>query len=181
VAIADLDPYSKLHIAPPEKRTILDAVNERLDRLSDEHAENDPMYESITSLRATVQQVSSTLRLSVEEHDRLKTVLRTSSAEAPLRRLQRAEPECDVGCDKTGYQRIQIDDGDIYTVCNDCKAAIVSSGDRVPVLRQLDPRITSDHDVRIERVEKSKVNPIQQSELDDFVCLYPDEATAGKV
>lgn len=168
VSIADLDPYSTLHVCPQEKQTILDALDERLDDLADNHSEDDPRYESVASLRATVQQASTTLRLSVGEHDRLVSALEWSSAEASLRRLQNAEPECDVGCAASGYQQIQIDDGDIYTVCNDCKAAIVSSSDRVPVLRQLDPRITPEHDVTIEWPDPEELNPTRQAEINDF-------------
>ncbi|WP_154018249.1 hypothetical protein [Halolamina sediminis] len=168
VSIADLNPYSTLHMCPQEKRSILEALDERLDDLGDNHSEDDPRYESVADLRATVQQASLTLRLSVEEHDRLVRELRWSSAEASLRRLRNAEPECTVGCAESGYQRIQIDDGDVYTVCNDCKAAIVGPGDSVPVLRQLDPRITAEHDVTIEWPETEQLDPTQQAGLDDF-------------
>ena len=168
VSIAGLNPYSTLHMCPQEKRSILEALDERLDDLGDNHSEDDPRYESVADLRATVQQASSTLRLSVEEHDRLVRELRWSSAEAALRRLRNAEPECAVGCATSGYQRIQIDDGDVYTVCNDCKAAIVGPGDRVPVLRQLDPRITAEHDVTIEWPDEANFEESEQTALDEF-------------
>lgn len=167
VAIEDLAPYSSIHLTPQDQDVLTDAITERIERQTDTTPSNPSLIDALAELHEVVQQSAATLRLDVGQHDRLRTALRESSTGAYLAsRLRRAEPDCYFGCEASGYQQIRIDDSVPYTICADCKAALMSA-DGFRLLQRIDPEVTADHEIITQHPDQGKETIIQTA-LDEY-------------
>lgn len=143
VTIEDITPYSVIHLQEREKQHVLALIDEDIERSSAADSVPERRVSMLRDLRQTIADTSPTLRLTVGEHDRLRTVLRgAASGNATHKRLRDAEPECD-WCDESGYMQLRVDDSDPWTICTDCKTAVLNAHAH-HLLQWIDGRITAD-------------------------------------
>lgn len=167
VIIEDIEPYSVLHTTDQERQLILDALDDQIEQIRFSESFGERWLTLLTELRETVVESSSTLRLDVGEHDRLCSVLRgTNTGRFLVRRLGESEPECDL-CDERGYVQIRVDGSDPWTICTDCKAALVSA-DGYRLLQWIDPEITADSEITIEWPDQNDETSLSQSTLEQY-------------
>lgn len=167
VVIEDIKPYSVLHTTDRERQLILDTLDDQIEQIRVSGSFGERWLALLIELRETLVESSSTLRLDVDEHDRLCSVLRgTNTGGFLARRLSESAPECDF-CDERGYVQIRVDGSEPWTVCADCQAALVSA-DGYRLLQWVDPEITVDSEITIEWPDQPDETSPSQSTLEQY-------------
>lgn len=167
VVIEDINPYSVLHTTDQERQLILDTLDDEIEQIRASESFGERWLTLLTELRETVVESSSTLRLAVDEHDRLCSVLRgADTGKFLVSRLGESAPGCDL-CDERGYVQIRVDGSEPWTICTDCKAALVSA-DGYRLLQWIDSKITSETDIIIEWPTKTTEDPPSQVTLERY-------------